>query len=134
MDIAIRVANMSQAKRLQVGCILVKDDRIISMSWNGTPTGWDNTCENEITVDGIHQMITKPEVIHAESNCISKLARSTESGINSTMFVTHSPCLDCAKLIFQAGIVSVYYQHEYRSLEGITFLKKCGVHVENIIK
>jgi dCMP deaminase len=132
MDIAIRVAAMSQAERLKVGCVLVKDDRIISMSWNGTPNGWDNCCEDRIEHDGQTQLVTKPEVIHAESNCISKLARSRESGLGSTMFVTHAPCMECAKLIYQTGVTSVFYANEYKSRNGIDFLIKCGIHVEQM--
>jgi len=114
-------ADLSSAERLKVGAIIVKDGRIISIGYNGTPSGWDNTCE----VDGV----TKPEVIHAEANAISKLARSTESGQGAEMYLTHSPCIECAKLIHASGIRRVYYQDTYRSKEGIDFLLECGVRV-----
>lgn len=129
MDVAKRTAMLSRAARLQVGAIVVKDDRIISIGYNGMPSGWDNTCETE-QEDGT--LKTKPEVLHAETNCISKLARSTESGLNADLFVTHSPCLDCAKLIYQSGIGRVYYANEYRDNSGVDFLKNSGVVVEKI--
>lgn len=122
-------AECSSAVRLKVGAIVVKDDRIISIGYNGMPTGWNNECEYEITAG---ELKTKPEVLHAESNAIAKLARSSESGLNSAIFVTHSPCIDCAKMIYQSGIKEVYYATEYRSNDGIDFLKKCGIHTEQI--
>ena len=122
MDVAERFAQLSSAKRLQVGAIVVKDDRIISIGYNGMPSGWDNCCEDE------HNK-TKPEVLHAESNSISKLAKSSESGDGATMFITHSPCIECAKLIYQSGIATVYYKTEYRSTQGVEFLKKSGIAV-----
>ena len=129
MDVAERFAQLSSAQRLQVGAIVVKDDRIISIGYNGMPSGWDNCCE--ITVNchelGITETVTKPEVLHAESNAIAKLARSLESGQDATMFITHSPCIECAKLIYQSGIATVYYKTEYRSTQGVDFLKKSGV-------
>ena len=133
MDVAERFAQLSSAKRLQVGAIVVKDDRIISIGYNGMPSGWDNCCENIIShvweEPDLHNLKTKPEVIHAESNAISKLARGTESGLGATMFVTHQPCIDCAKLIYQSGIATVYYKNEYRSTQGLDFLNKSGVEV-----
>ena len=130
MDVAERFAQLSSAVRLQVGAIVVKDDRIISIGYNGMPAGWDNNCENHIGFDkGNPVLKTKPEVIHAESNAISKLARGTESGAGATMFVTHQPCIDCAKLIYQSGIATVYYKNEYRSTQGLDFLNKSGVEV-----
>ena len=132
MDVATRFSQLSYAKRLQVGAIIVKDDRIISIGYNGMPSGWDNDCENVI-VDGISsELKTKPEVLHAESNAIAKLAKSVESGEGATMFITHSPCIECAKLIYQSGISSVYYHKQYRSNDGINFLSKSKVHVERI--
>lgn len=132
MDVATRFSQLSYAKRLQVGAIIVKDDRIISIGYNGMPSGWDNNCENVI-VDGISsELKTKPEVLHAESNAIAKLAKSVESGEGATMFITHSPCIECAKLIYQSGISSVYYHKQYRSNDGINFLSKSKVHVERI--
>lgn len=131
MDTAKIFADLSHARRLHVGAIVVKDDRIISIGYNGMPAGWDNDCEDivELNEDGGHVYKTKPEVLHAESNAISKLARSGESGLDSTLFVTHSPCLDCAKLIYQSGIRTVYFGSAYRSSDGIDFLKKSGVDV-----
>lgn len=123
MEIAETVSKMSYAKRLQVGAIVVKDNRIISIGYNGTPSGWDNNCEDENNK-------TKPEVIHAEANSIMKLARSNESGKGSVMFLTHAPCIDCAKLIYGSGIIQVYYKHKYRDQSGVEFLKKCNLIVE----
>jgi len=125
MDVAERFAQLSHAHRLQVGAIVVKDDRIISIGYNGMPSGWDNECEDENNK-------TKPQVLHAESNAITKLAKSHESGDKSTMFCTHSPCIECAKLIFQTGINTLYYRSDYRSTEGIDFLKASGVTVEKL--
>ena len=123
MEIAETVSKMSYAKRLQVGAIVVKDNRIISIGYNGTPSGWDNNCEDENNK-------TKPEVIHAEANSIMKLASSNESGKGSVMFLTHAPCIDCAKLIYGSGIAQVFYKNEYRDQSGVEFLKKCNVIVE----
>lgn len=118
-------ANLSKANKLKVGALLVKDERIISIGYNGTPSGWSNVCEDE-------NGKTVPEVIHAEQNCISKLAKSTESGDNSIMFITHSPCMQCAKSIYNAGIKEVYYNIDYRDDSGIIFLEKCGISVKKI--
>ena len=134
MDVAFRFAELSSAVRLKVGAIAVKDERIISIGYNGTPAGWDNCCEfSEYEEDGFHlKLTTKPEVIHAESNCISKLAKSSESGLGATMFITHAPCLDCAKLIYQSGIGSVYYRNSYRDSSGIDFLKQCNLPLTQV--
>lgn len=121
MDTAKRFAQCSTAKRLQVGAVIVKDDRIISIGYNGTPAGWDNCCEFEGK--------TKPEVLHAEANALTKLARSTESGEGASLFITHSPCMDCAKLIAQSGISEVYYDQVYRCDDGLEFLRKCGIPI-----
>lgn len=131
MDWAKRVSQLSYARRLQVGAVIVKDDCVISYGYNGMPAGWDNNCENETwdAHEGSTELKTKSEVLHAESNAISKLAKSTNSGLGSTMFITHSPCLECAKLIYQSGITTVYYNADYRSTDGITFLTKSGVNV-----
>lgn len=136
MDVAERFAQLSSAQRLQVGAIVVKDDRIISIGYNGMPAGWDNTCEDHVMVDygnrasdAKYELKTKPEVLHAESNCIAKLARSQESGEGATIFVTHSPCIECAKLIYQSGIATVYYKTDYRSTQGLDFLNKSNVNV-----
>jgi len=122
MDVAERFAQLSSAKRLNVGAIVVKDDRIISIGYNGMPTGWDNCCEDSNNK-------SKPEVLHAESNAIAKLAKSGESGLGASIFITHSPCIECAKLIYQSGISTVYYKNPYRSSAGIEFLKKSKVRV-----
>lgn len=135
MDVARRFAELSHARRLHVGAIVVKDDRIISIGYNGMPAGWDNDCEYEHYTLGNSndfELKTRPEVLHAETNAISKLARSTESGDGADMFITHSPCLECAKLIYQSGIRRVYYGQAYRDDSGVRFLIKSGVQVEKI--
>lgn len=133
MATAETFAGCSTAVRLQVGAIVVKDDRIISIGYNGMPSGWDNTCENIVGYDkGQPVLKTKPECLHAETNAIAKLAKSTESGNGATMFITHAPCIDCAKLVFQSGINSVYYRNSYRNSDGITFLEQAGVKVEKL--
>ena len=131
MDVAERFAQLSSATRLQVGAIVVKDDRIISIGYNGMPTGWNNCCEDVIREDevGFQVTKTKAEVLHAETNAIAKLAKSGESGLGATMFVTHAPCIDCAKLVYQSGIATVYYKNDYRSTQGLVFLEKSGVEV-----
>ena len=153
MDVAERFAELSSARRLHVGAIVVKDDRIISIGYNGMPAGWDNDCENTEYVgsdeqipspdemkrlgftgtdQGWYRLKTKPEVLHAETNAIAKVARSTNSSDGAAMFITHAPCLDCAKLIHQSGIKSVFYKTEYRDTNGVDFLKKCNVEVKNV--
>jgi len=133
MKTAETFAELSSARRLHVGAIVVKDDRIISIGYNGMPSGWDNNCETEWTdKTKIVILKTRPEVLHAETNAIAKLAKSTESGDGAELFVTHAPCLDCAKLVYQSGINSVYYRNSYRNDDGINFLKKAGVTVQNI--
>ena len=135
MDDAERFAQLSSARRLHVGAIVVKDDRIISIGYNGMPSGWDNNCEDEIQhSDDTVTLKSKPEVLHAETNAIAKLAKSTESGDGAVLFVTHSPCLDCAKLIFQSGICSVFYRDSYRSTDGTAFLERSGVKVTQVKK
>ena len=136
MDVAVRFSELSHARRLHVGAIIVKDDRIISIGYNGMPSGWDNNCEDQTyDEDGFHITLkTKPEVLHAETNAIAKLAKSNESGMGATMFITHAPCLDCAKLIYQSGIGSVLYRDAYRDTSGVTFLEKSGIEVKQIIK
>jgi len=125
-DIAERVSKLSSARRLQVGAIVVRDDRIISIGYNGMPAGWDNNCEH-LQEDGT--LKTRPEVLHAEMNALIKLARSYESGLGADLFITHSPCMECAKGIYQAGINRVYYGTQYRSREGIQFLKQSNIEV-----
>ena len=142
MKTAETFAELSHARRLHVGAIVVKDDRIISIGYNGMPAGWDNNCEDESVElysgyeGAIHRTVlkTKPEVLHAETNAIAKLAKSNESGMGATMFITHAPCLDCAKLIYQSGISSVLYRDTYRDTSGITFLERSGIKVEQIEK
>jgi dCMP deaminase len=129
MQTAHTFAELSSAQRLHVGAIVVKDDRIISIGYNGMPAGWSNVCE-DVYKDGT--LKTKAEVLHAESNAIAKLAKSNDSGDQATLFVTHSPCLECAKLIFQAGIVNVVYSQNYRDDAGINFLKSSGVVIEHM--
>jgi dCMP deaminase len=151
MEMAEIVAKQSSAKRLQVGAIIVKEDRIISIGYNGMPAGWTNECEKKVYADetnfdskdwtfteedsGIllkYNTVTKDEVIHAEANAVAKLARSTESGEGSTMFLTHAPCIHCAKQVFTAGIKKVYYRNTYRDTSGLDFLENCGVGIEQI--
>ena len=136
MDTAERFGALSTAQKLQVGAIVVKDNRIISIGYNGMPSGWDNVCEDEIITEyesyTDSALVTKPEVIHAEANACAKLAGSHESGRGAEMYITHSPCLECAKQIYTAGISKVYYKNEYRSMDGLEFLKKCKVEVEQI--
>jgi len=162
MKVAETFAELSSAKRLHVGAIVVKEDRVISIGYNGMPSGWDNECEDKEYMSSDvggwldpneieerwpiqeqqlpkednrwlrYRLKTKPEVLHAETNAIAKLAKSNESGNGATMFVTHAPCLDCAKLIYQSGINNVLYRNSYRSDDGINFLAKAGVFVEKI--
>jgi dCMP deaminase len=147
---------MSHARRLQVGAVIVKDDRVISMGYNGMPAGWENNCEDIVWDPGAggwldpdefdakypfemwneqagrnvrYGLKTKAEVLHAESNAVSKLAKSNDSGLGADLFVTHAPCMECSKLIFQSGISRVYYSADYRDDSGIRFLKQSGVEV-----
>ena len=130
MDVAERFAKLSSAKRLQVGAIVVKDDRIISIGYNGMPSGWDNNCEDYIQLsDDTITTKTKPEVIHAEANAIAKLAKGNESGDGSTMFLTHAPCIDCAKQMYAMGVNMVFYRDSYKNTDGVTFLEKCNINV-----
>ena len=134
MDWAERTAQLSHARRLQVGAVIVKDDSVISYGYNGMPAGWDNNCEDEVKWPNgeIRALVTKPEVLHAESNAIAKLAKSTNSGLGATLFVTHAPCMECAKLIYQSGIGSVLYRNDYRDSSGLEFLSKSGVEVNKV--
>jgi dCMP deaminase len=149
-------ADCSTAVRLKVGAIVVKDNRIISIGYNGTPAGWDNVCEDRIYPDELlgdyeqhpdefdvifphtdetgkrYKLKTKQEVMHAERNALDKLARGHENGEGAYMFITHAPCLECAKSIYGSGIKEVYYNTEYRTVEGLKFLEKCGIKVNKI--
>jgi dCMP deaminase len=155
-------AELSSARRLHVGAIVVKDDRIISIGYNGMPVGWDNECEYkdymsgdaggwldpdeieerwpfkeydpEVQSNRRYRLVTKDEVLHAESNAIAKLAKSNDSGLGADLFVTTSPCIHCAKLIHQSGIGRVFYSEEYKDDAGIKFLEKSGVIVSQIEK
>ena len=144
-------AELSSATRLHVGCVVVKDNTIIGIGYNGMPSGWDNVCEDieYVTKEeclntdlqmkeygfselahGWSRKITKREVLHAETNALAKIARSTNSSEGASLFVTHEPCLGCAKIIHQAGIKEVFYRNPYpRANGGAEFLKKCGVEV-----
>jgi dCMP deaminase len=133
MDTAERFAQLSSAVRLNVGAVIVKDNRIISIGYNGMPAGWTNECETLVHRIAEEPILkTKDEVIHAEANAILKLARDGESGLNSTLFCTHAPCIQCAKLIHGAGINTVYYRNSYRDCYGIDFLDKCKIEVNKV--
>jgi len=148
-------AELSTATKLKVGAIVVKDNRIISIGYNGTPAGWDNICEDKVYPDpllgdydqhpdefekqfpftdenGRYQLKTKPEVMHAERNALDKLAKGTDGGNGAYMFITHAPCLECAKSIFGAGIKEVFYKSEYRTVDGLNFLNRCNIKVNKV--
>ena len=150
MKVASVYAELSTARRLQVGCVIVKDNTIIGIGYNGMPSGWDNNCENveyvlkeecqatdewmkqngfTETAHGWTRLKSKAEVLHAETNCLAKVSRSTNSSDGASMFITHAPCLECAKIIYQAGIKEVFYKNDYRSKAGVDFLKKCKIEV-----
>ena len=131
MDTAERFAQLSSAKRLQVGAVVVKDNRIISIGYNGMPSGWTNECEELVHRIAEEPILkTKDEVIHAEANAISKLAKSGDSGDKADLFCTHAPCVHCAKIIYGAGIKKVFYRNSYRDELGLEFLQKCGIDIE----
>jgi dCMP deaminase len=139
MDTAERFSQLSSAVRLKVGAVVVKDNRIISIGYNGMPAGWTNECEEEIghVLDDSGNIVetrtkTKDEVIHAEANAIIKLARDGESGNGAILFCTHAPCIHCAKLIHGAGINTVYYRESYRDTIGLDFLTACDIEIEKI--
>ena len=137
LDVAERFAKLSSAKRAQVGSIIVKDNRIISIGYNGMPSGWDNRCEDEYQYeDGGYEMRTRPEVLHAEANAIAKVAQSNESSTDAVLFCTHEPCIECAKLIHQAGISKVYYSKKYDAAKGTgsEFLEKSSIETFYINK
>ena len=155
LKIANIIAERSYAVRHKVGCLIVKNNQIISDGFNGTPAGFDNCCETMVECDldadtldagaatcrfyhndcnqcPYHHLVTKPEVLHAEANAITKIAKSNYSSEGATIYITLSPCFDCAKLIIQAGIKRVVFQELYRSTDGIELLKKAGIEVEQI--
>jgi dCMP deaminase len=156
MSIAESTAKLSYGVRLKVGAVIVRDNKILATGYNGTPADWDNVCETKEYMDrgaggwldpeeielrwpfeeyhpelGVarYRLTTKPEVLHAESNSLMKVARSTESSDNSTLFCTHTPCIECAKLMYQAGVKNVYFKTHYRDDTGLDFLKQGNVNV-----
>jgi dCMP deaminase len=156
MKFAELTSTLSYAKRLQVGSVIVKNDQIIGTGYNGMPSGWDNDCEFKVWDNGTggwlsveefesqypyemwneqasrnvrYGLKTRPEVLHSEMNALMKVAQSTESTKNATLFCTHAPCIDCAKAIYQAGITTVYYKEDYRSTDGLEFLRRSSVNV-----
>lgn len=131
MKVAETYAQLSSAMRLKVGCVIVKNDTIIGIGYNGMPSGWDNRCEDSVYIDDLHvKLVTKPEVIHAEANALAKVTRSTNSSDGASLFVTHAPCIECAKQIYQAGISEVFYkQPNLKNNDGIDFLKKCDIPI-----
>lgn len=158
MDCAERFAQLSSAKRAKVGAIIVKENRIISIGYNGMPSGWTNECEETITWNDVPHMRekyledgavmhssphgntwsrlkTKPEVLHAETNAIAKVAQSNDNCKGAHLFCTHEPCIECAKLIHQSGIAKVYFKNTYKADKGSgrEFLEKSGVQVEHIL-
>tara|TARA_R100000152_G_scaffold20514_1_gene14412 strand:+ start:317 stop:793 length:477 start_codon:yes stop_codon:yes gene_type:complete len=138
LEIAFNFSKLSKAIRRKVGCVIVKDGQIISNGFNGTPSGFDNSCEylkEELDLKegkplreyNPCNLTTKPEVLHAESNALMKLARSTNSSVGSTMYLTCSPCFDCAKLIIQSGITRLVYCDDYTSKKGLDLLEKTDI-------
>jgi dCMP deaminase len=147
-EVADVYAQLSRAKRLNVGCVIVKDGNIIGIGYNGTPAGWDNDCEDKVYAGPnddpndfplfdpnkakCYKLVTKPEVIHAELNAIAKVAKSTNSSAGAAMFITHAPCMECSKAIDACGITDVFFSNYYRDNAGIDFLVKRGVNVKYI--
>ena len=131
LDMAQIWSNLSKARRKKVGCLIVKDGSIISDGYNGTPRGFDNNCEYRDPKFFDEELITKPEVIHAESNAITKLAKSTQSSNGATMYITISPCVECSKLIIQSGIKRVVFKELYKNDEGIKLLKKSNIEIHS---
>ena len=128
MAMAEKLSELSHAKRSKVGALIVKDTHIIAEGYNGTPAGFDNNCEY---IDYVDHMRTKREVLHAESNAIAKIAKSTNSSLGATLYVTLAPCLDCAKLIIQAGIARVVYKNPYHST-GTWLCEQAGIEVTRL--
>ena len=154
MDAAERFAQESNAVRLKVGALIVKDNRILSVGINGMPSGWPNECEEKIYLNelanpfmndaerdaeypyqdeyGYYKLVTKEETLHSESNALSKALHDGQSTRGATFFVTHSPCIHCAKMIYQSGVKALYYRHAYRCNKGLEFLEKCGIEIHQI--
>lgn len=148
MNMAQSVSQLSSAVRLKVGTVIVKDN-VVTFGYNGTPSGWDNVCEDKeylnrsnnrgefVSYDfdykdetgKLYRLKTKPETLHSEANALMKIAKSTISSEGATLFCTHAPCIDCAKMIYQAGIFTVYYRDTYKNELGLEFLTKSGVNV-----
>ena len=153
MQMAYQIAKLSYAKRKRVGCIIVKDNQVVSTGYNGTPHGFDNDCEEDqiryydnpdhaMTLmdkgykcnDGCcSKEVTKRVVLHAESNALAKVSKSTLSSDGADMYITMSPCFDCAKLIIQSGIKKVFYSENYRDTSGIDILEEAGIEVKEVI-
>ena len=153
MQIAYQVSKLSYAERRKVGCIIVKDEQIVSFGYNGTPHGFDNTCEEtqtrnidnpdhkEILIEKGYEcedtccskQVIKQEVLHAESNALMKISKSTLTSKGAILYTTTSPCFECAKLIIQAGVKKVFYCESYRDMSGIALLEKAGIIVEQVI-
>lgn len=133
MKMALEISEMSYAERKKVGAVIVKDGRVISLGFNGTPRGFDNVCELVVADENNQpKVISKPEVIHAECNAICKVARSNDSAEGSELYVTMAPCVECAKLIIQTGISKVYYYEDYRLTDGSDLLINAGIELEKI--
>ena len=160
MQIAYQTAKLSYAERRKVGCIIVKDEQIVSFGYNGTPHGFENECESieTITIEASYKetpdvvldleadgfickgdcctkkvYTTKREVLHAESNAITKLAKSTMTSNGADLYTTTAPCFDCSKLIIQAGIKRVFFSEDYRDMSGIELLEKAGIEVNEVV-
>ena len=153
MQMAYQIAKLSYAKRRRVGCVIVKDTQIISTGYNGTPHGIDNGCEEDQikTIENENHKkvleekgyscddgccskeVTKREVLHAESNALAKISKSTLSSDGADLYTTTCPCFDCAKLIIQSGIKRVFYSEDYRDMSGVALLKQAGIEVKEVI-
>lgn len=140
MQTAYQFSKLSYAERRKVGCVIVKDNQVISFGYNGMPHGFDNQCETikvndqcKCTECACSESVTKPEVLHAESNAIMKVAKSTMSCEGAELYTTTCPCFGCAKLIIQAGISKVYYTEDYRDMSGVELLQQAGIEVEQVI-
>ena len=126
LRLAVEWSKLSYCKRRKVGAIIVKDRMIISDGYNGTPTGFENVCEDE-------KNYTKWYVLHAEANAIMKVSASTQSSKGATLYITLSPCRECSKLIFQSGITRLVYNKEYKDTSGLDFLKKSGIEIAHVL-